>query len=307
MDMKKAVAYSPAHITGFFIIHDEEDDPLKKGSRGVGVSIEEGVFTKVSIEKSSENRVFIRVNGRFTQANTSRYVVDWYLDKVDYKYIINVDHDIKPPIGAGFGTSGGGALSLSLALNKLFELDLTDTEAAQVAHIAEVTNKTGLGTVIAEFYGGFEVRIDPGAPGIGRIIKMRVGDDMRLVALNIGKIYTKNILSDKATKNLINRYGEIFIDKLVEDISLEKFLIFSRSFAKELNLASKEVFVMIEELSDIGVVGSMAMIGHTVFTIIDMDRVEEVLSIYRRFRRKGSSIIVSKINNEGARFIKFLE
>jgi len=42
----------------------------------------------------------------------------------------------------------------------------------KIAHNAEVNCKTGLGDVLASFHGGFEVRVKPGAPGIGTVEKI---------------------------------------------------------------------------------------------------------------------------------------
>ena len=67
---------------------------------------------------------------------------------------IIVEHHVEVPLGAGFGTSGAAALSLALALNEALSLGLSKIEAAQLAHVAEVECKTGLGTVIAETFGG---------------------------------------------------------------------------------------------------------------------------------------------------------
>jgi len=78
------------------------------------------------------------------------------------KFEIIIKHSINVPIGAGFGTSGAAALSLALALNEVFDLGMSKIEAAQLAHIAEVECKTGLGTVAAETFGGLEIRVKPG-------------------------------------------------------------------------------------------------------------------------------------------------
>lgn len=40
-------AFSPGSITLFFEIRDEKKNPLRRGSRGVGVCISKGMVTKV--------------------------------------------------------------------------------------------------------------------------------------------------------------------------------------------------------------------------------------------------------------------
>ena len=74
------------------------------------------------------------------------------------------------PSVAGFGSSGGGALSLALALNEAADAGLTRVEAAQIAHVAEIECKTGLGSVFAAERGGFGILTKPGAPGIGEAL-----------------------------------------------------------------------------------------------------------------------------------------
>ncbi len=51
---------------------------------------------------------------------------------------------------------------------------MTVIQAAQIAHSADIICKTGLGTVISEFTGGFEIRTSFGGPGIGKILKMPI-------------------------------------------------------------------------------------------------------------------------------------
>ena len=50
--MKEFKAFSPAHITGFFEICDNNKEPLLKGSRGAGISLKKGVTTKVKINNT---------------------------------------------------------------------------------------------------------------------------------------------------------------------------------------------------------------------------------------------------------------
>jgi len=152
--MKEARAFAPGHITGIFQIFDKSADNLKTGSKGAGVSISRGVTTTVKAEKSGKNSLQVKINGSISNsAEVSKRVVEAFLSKFKEKtanYKVVVEHEIEMPIGAGFGTSGAAALSLALALNETFELGMSKMEAAQLAHIAEVECKTGLGPAIAE-------------------------------------------------------------------------------------------------------------------------------------------------------------
>ncbi|MDI6811746.1 MAG: hypothetical protein QMD80_08815, partial [archaeon] len=157
-------AYSPSHITGFFVICDNKN-PLYKGSIGCGIVLEAGCVTKVSLDNNLPVKAQIKINGIEEEANTTKYVVE----HMAWMSAVRVSTNFEVPVGAGFGASGAGALSTALALNVLLSLNMTVNEVAQIAHCAEVENSTGLGDVIAETYGGVVIRRKPGPPGIGMI------------------------------------------------------------------------------------------------------------------------------------------
>lgn len=166
--MREASAFSPGHLTGFFQICDEPDDPLLKGATGAGFSIPLGVHTKVEAEPAVRSSITISINGETTHtAVVSENVARRMLSALDRPHKVRVEHEVQIPVGAGFGSSGGGALSLALAMNEALGLGLSVIEAARVAHVAEIECRTGLGTVLAELTGGFGVTVRPGAPGIG--------------------------------------------------------------------------------------------------------------------------------------------
>jgi len=72
------------------------------------------------------------------------------------------------PIDLGKGFAVSSALSLSLSTQiSLGKKGFISEESTWSAHIAEVEFKTGLGDVIAQFHGGFVIRVEPGPPGIG--------------------------------------------------------------------------------------------------------------------------------------------
>ena len=60
------------------------------------------------------------------------------LAKTARKYDVTVEHQIEVPIGTGFGTSAGGALTAGLALKEAIGLPLTYNQIGKIAHIAEI-------------------------------------------------------------------------------------------------------------------------------------------------------------------------
>lgn len=302
--MKEAKAFSSGHITGFFQLCDQPNDLLKKGSRGAGVSIVHGVTTTVRVKKSAKTSFKIIINGDVrSSAFVSEHVVNAFLFLVKGNYTILVEHDVRVPIGRGFGSSGAGALSLALALNEALNLNLTRFEAAQMAHIAEVKCITGLGTVIAETFGGLEIRVRPGAPGVGQIKSIPINEDYVVACLSLGPISTKKILTDENYRQRINEIGGNLIDELTKHPTLSNFMEFSRKFAEHLGLISKRLRAVLEETDNAGLICSMAMLGESVFTIVKRDQVKEVQQIFNKHASFQSNVIITDIDFKGARLL----
>jgi len=302
--LKEAKAFSPGHITGFFQVCDEPNDPLLKGSRGAGVSITRGVTTEVQVGRSVKTSVKIMMNGNVTNsALVSEHVVNAFLSHIAGSYKVLVKHDVKVPIGCGFGSSGAGALSLALDLNEVFNLNLSRLEAAQMAHVAEVKCKTGLGTVIAEAFGGLEIRVKPGAPNVGQLRSIPISDNRVVAYLNFGPIFTREILTDEASRQRINELGGNLVDELAKHPSPSNFMVLSRKFAERVGLISKRLRAVLEEADSAGLTCSMAMLGETVFSIVRRDQVEEVHEVFSRHAPSDSNVFIADIDFKGARLL----
>lgn len=301
--MKKAEAFSPAHITGFFQICDQSEDLLNLGSKGAGVSISLGVTTRICVEKSPKTMVEISVNDKRTRsAVVSNYVVNDFLSMLHGSHRIIVTHRVDVPIGQGFGSSGAGALSLALALNEVFNLNLTRFEAAQIAHMAEVRCKTGLGTVTAETFGGLEMRLKSGAPGVGKIRRIPIHHDYVVACLYSRPISTKRILANQIYRRRINEIGGKLLAELIKCPGPAKFMALSRRFAEHLGLISRRMRNVLDETDKSGLTFSMAMFGEMIFAIIKRDRVAEVREIFKK-SPLHENVIIASIDHEGARLI----
>lgn len=302
--MEEARAFSPGHITGFFQIWDQPDDPLLKGSRGAGVSITRGVTTEVIVEKSARNSVKILTKGSATNsALVSKRVVNAFLSQIEQSYRVLVEHDVKVPIGCGFGSSGAGALSLALALNDVLSLDLSRLETAQIAHVAEVECKTGLGTVIDEAFGGLQIRVKPGAPDIGKVKSIPINEDHAVACLSFCSIHTAKILTSETFRQRINELGGDLVDGLTRQPSISNFMEFSRKFAEHVGLVSNRLRKVLREADGAGLRCSMAMLGETVFSIVKRDQVEEIHEIFSKHAPSERHVIIADVDFEGARLL----
>ncbi|MFB0560909.1 MAG: pantoate kinase [Candidatus Lokiarchaeia archaeon] len=303
----EAKAFSPGHITCFFQICDAPIDPLLKGSKGAGFSIQHGVITRVQVTPSNNTSVKISMNGKSCDAEVTQTVaglaLDLALQKHGKEYDVKIRQEMQIPVGAGFGASGAAALSTSLALNYALNLGLTKNKSAQLAHIAEVTHKTGLGDVIAQNEGGVEIRIRPGAPGYGQIDIVPSACDFAVVCGSVGKLETKEVLSNPEKRKKINEAGDRLVKELLKEASVDNLISLSKSFTKQTGLASQTVTNTIRCLEDAGFKNcSMVMLGQSVFCLVNDKYSENVYAIIEECMPDGV-VFISKIDNIGARLI----
>lgn len=296
--MREAKAFAPGHLTGLFQICVEGDDPLRWGARGSGVSITRGVLTHVMVEPSSHPNHDIYINDELMiDAYVSENMLTKYQPYINEPLKITIKHTITTPITAGFGSSGGGALTLSLALNETLRVGLTRVDAAQLAHVAEIECKTGLGSVFAADNGGFGVLYKPGAPGIGEGILMEDTSDIAVVYIYYGPIHTKSALSNPELVRKINQLGGIYVDELHKELTPERFMYYSRKFTDHIGLATPRIKSLFKHMDEHGLTFTMANFGEVAFSVQYRDRAEEAVSILREL---GEEPVICSVDKNGA-------
>ncbi len=272
-------ARCPGHITGFFEIckNSNGGDARYIGSRGAGVCIAQGVETDLIVKESIEKKIDIEINGKNSSAPVTRSVIEQFLKILKKSYSFLIKHIIEIPMSAGFGASGAGALSTAIALNTELGLNLTRNTVATIAHIAEVENQTGLGDVIAQTHGGIEIRLEPGAPGIGRIDNIIVNPMLNVVCVNMGKLETKEIISDPTHQKRINQAGKKLVTELMQKATIENFMRLSKKFMEDSGLLSdnlKDLLIYIEDLYKFPT--SMVMLGESLFTFAKKEKCKDL-------------------------------
>ena len=233
--MKSASVNIPGHVTGLFEICPAPDY-IRMGSRGSGFCIEKGVKTTALVRpftnghQSSEVHIYFgpqEVNAPITQAVVQRLLME--REANGYRpgrqhFEIWIQHELDVPIGIGLGTSGAGALGTAWSLAKCLGIKKSPTELAKIAHIVEVEHRTGLGDVIAQVHGGFEIRQKPGAPGIGEITILDDVWTQDIVFLSFGdEIKTAKVLKNPITATKISQMGSKLLNELLTNFSLKSF------------------------------------------------------------------------------------
>lgn len=261
--------FVPSHITGFFEII-QNSNPLLKGSKGAGITLDEGVVTNTKIKDGNGN-IIINVNNKEDSLNTiSKKTVKIILDRYNVNiqdYDIYINHDSKLPIGAGFGTSAAFALGISFTLPKLMGINISFKEAGEIAHLAEISQSSGLGDVISEMFGGCVIRLHEGSPVKGIIDKIPITKPIYVITKTIGLLETKDIIENPIHQKHINQSGSILLNKLINNPSISNFMKLSRKFANDTQLISKEIAEIINILDEETLGASMAMLGNTAFAL----------------------------------------
>ena len=264
-------AWAPCHITGFFA-PVKRKDPLRTGSIGGGVSLGEGVKVEVLLRG---REVELYLNGESCRLPTSEAVVEEYARRLGRIGLVAY-HWVEVPVGAGLGSSGAGALALSFALNEALGRPFSDQEAAQIAHIAELRARTGLGTVLAEYYGGLELRREAGAPGVGVVEVREPAEDLVVAHLHFGSIATAKLLSDRRFLQSVARLGRRALEQMPNAWTEEDLMRVSRWFSDKLNIYPRKLHHILPVLDMLDVTFSMVMLGEGLFTITTANRATEL-------------------------------
>lgn len=309
--MKSAKAFSPAGISSFFEICDTLPDGTliknleKVGARGGGFGFQKGVTTEVSVSEAEKNSINIFINGRDApEAETTRTVVHMLLANTSEKFRVTVKHWVEVPIGAGFGSSAGGALTTALALAKALGLKLTLNQLGIIAHTAEIKCKTGLGTVAPlTIGGGCVITVEPGAPGTAVIDRIPISEDYVVVAGVFGPIPTREVLSSPEKRQAVNRWGRLTLEKILAEPSLENFLACCREFAEKAGFVTERVRRLFKAADEAGAIGAAQnMVGEAVHALTTFENAERVAQAFKQFLPE-EKVLVANVEIYGARLL----
>ncbi|UCE38364.1 MAG: hypothetical protein JSW00_03765 [Thermoplasmata archaeon] len=291
--MLKASAFAPAHVTGFFEIHDEAEDLRKRGSRGVGICLTRGIHTNVEVSESEKQDIEVFINNKKMMSPVTEFVVQRLMSDDCYK--IKVKSELDLPLGQGFGMSGANALSTSFALAKALNLELSKDDIVCVAHQAEIACRTGLGDVTPQSIGGMVIRKKEGCPPFGVVEKIEC-EDVEIVLCVVGKeLSTRDIITDPEHRRNINKYGEESLKQLVKMPKLWEAIWLSLAFSKGTGLMSQDMEKAVMAARNFGLV-SMAMLGNSVFAIGDTKNLVNALQDF-------GEVYTCRIDRNGARIV----
>jgi pantoate kinase len=300
----EATAFCPAHVTGFFKAHldDNQNNLENLGSMGAGFSIKQGVITKVKIETRNNQETNFEITSKGYQSDktdVSEYVLNEFLKLGDFSTkFFKIEHNVSIPVGYGLGSSSAVALSLSFALDQALQTKLDKIRIGQIAHNAEVKCKTGLGDVLASYHGGFEIRVKAGAPGIGHVEKIAT-EKISIIMICFSPISTNKFIKERLSQ--INGLGGKMVNRLLESKNYEHFQDMSLEFAKYVDVMTPRMQKIVEELSENNIKCGIALFGETIFSMIPQKEESKVSEILQKY--SDGIIIKSKLDDNGARVL----
>ena len=313
----KIIVEVPHRISGFFEIVDKENgipikNPEKIGSRGAGFNVSGVGITVISckkLEKEEESKCNIYINEEKLdyKAETTYFVFDYIKKLINYPINVKIEHFFDLPVGCGYGASGSGALGTIFGLNKLLNLNLSILESGRIAHIAEVINKTGLGTVCGQLGRGLCVLKEPGYPC--NHDRLKHPNDLLVICGSFGTIPTKSILSDEGLSSKIKEAGKFALSKLLLEPNYKNFVKVSHQFVENthimeiLNLdKTKDLLNDLHKLDIIG--ASMNQLGRSVYAFC---KNEKEMEVYDTFNTYKPDIKTFKLTINNQRTISFNE
>ncbi|QQG40832.1 MAG: hypothetical protein HYV37_00725 [Candidatus Levyibacteriota bacterium] len=261
--MKKTVrAFAPANISCIFKPHPKRS-PRWSGSLGLGFTLSDGVTVYVSNAQKTE--VF------FNKKQIDMPTVMSVLKRLTKKSVL-VSIDTTFLLGSGFGISGASALATAYAVNSLLNLKKTNKMLAVIAHTAEVENKTGLGDVTNQFFGGFLLKIKPSS--YFDVVKIKTKEKYVYCRV-FSPISTKEVLSNTALLTKIENVAAEALQAIENvlqkknDIILQDIFAISKTFVVESGLLKNaEVKKTIGEIEKNGGNASMIILGNAVMSTI---------------------------------------
>jgi pantoate kinase len=250
--------FAPASITCFFSAVIRKN-PLFSGSIGVGIALNIGAKAK-ALEREG-----VWVNGKKQDFPTVRYVIERLGGRG-----IEIEMDL--PAGCGFGMSGASALATAFELNRVLNLGKSFFQLADLAHEAEVVNKTGLGDVVCQSFGGVVARKSAASPSKALVDRFFWNEELDILIL--GSISTEEILKNVEIRKRIDRAGKECLARFLKKPTLENLFEQSKSFCIEAGI-DDELLDIVEAVEVYGGKASVVMLGRAVFASKGFDVLKE--------------------------------
>ena len=272
-----AIAFAPGNVSGIFkIVRD--DDPRRMHSLGMGFTVSHGVSATVREAPRTE----VSFNGEVFEFATVRHVAEALSSRP-----VRISLESELPLSGGFGLSGASALATAFALDAAFGLGFDERTLGMTAHVAEVTNLTGLGDVCGQFRGGCLAKLVPGDPLAAIALPVA---EQTVYWRYFSPIRTREIIGDLRRAARINAAA----DSALADVGrlagrgvtvFGDYIAAARRFSVDSDLLRHaDVRRIIADVEAAGGAASMIMLGNAVFSTIAFEGARETRLARHRVR-----------------------
>ncbi len=287
-------AFCPGHVTALFFAPEPGPSPEATGSRGAGFCVSKGATARVTAV--SGGRGGVSPVGDTRIAPVVAEALGGYLELSDGTVELQLELDLGLPVGHGFGMSG--AMTLAALMAAEGELGLAGGDRSRLlalAHSAEVEGRTGLGDVVAQWGGGIDLRVRPGLPPSGLVIRREVTARILLGWSGV-PLHTRSVLSDRRARERLETAALPLLDAMGSAPDMDELLEAGWTFARGAGLVGGAVERMVEICTRHGH-ASQVMLGNSVFATGDLDAMGEALAA------EGFSWTVVDVDNRGVRLL----
>jgi len=187
------------------------------------------------------------------------------------------------PVGCGFGASAAAAISGVYAASAAMGLRVRKRTLAYFAHVADIVEGTGLGTVSVTYDNvGAGAITKAGAPGLSEFFKLRCPPGTRIVTASIAPYRKSDALSSPEIVKRISGLGDSALRRLRASPSFGTLASEGERFSEALGLISGEVRGLLNTAKASGAAyASQNMIGHAIHAITTEARADAVAAALR--------------------------
>ena len=226
-------------------------------------------------------------------------------DHAHPKGLLVLEQSMGIPVGCGFGASAAAAISGVYAAAAAMGMRLAKRELAYYAHVADIVEQTGLGTVSVTYDGtGAGAITRAGAPGISKFLNVEYPSGTRIVTASLAPFKKSDAISRPDTVKRINDLGDKALRRVAASPTLETMASEGERFSERLGLMTAEVRDLAKLAKASGAShASQNMIGYAVHALTTAARAEAVAAALRDSSPKPL-VEVFEIGRQRARVLK---
>ena len=276
----------PLHVSGLWF-PVTKCSLINSGSLGAGVNLE----IKLIAQPLYSGRKTIILNDK--EFFTEHY---GYILRNTGSRPVGVYAETPMRPGAGFAISSAASIATAIILQIVSGIRKTIEKMLWPAHEAEIMMSTGLGDVLAEYSGGAEIRVRPGAPGIGLVEHIPFDSSYRIVVADLGlSLGTPKMLSEITEKEY--SYARSLYSSLLKEPSIEDLFSYSNMFTRKIF----DYSVVDDILSPIRRLVQGYYLKKSALVILVDKRDAETVA--EHLFSKGLKPVITKISMEGVRIV----